>query len=116
MNEFETLKTELQKNNEDNCEKLIEQTKDLKNILEEQNNKIEEIYKTGLLYFHAPTMNIDDKIIGTLDKNPIMDAMMENLKLIGKNKIDYVAIILKYYCYNSVNLQESGKSGIKTLL
>jgi hypothetical protein len=81
----ETLKTELQKYKEYNCEKLIEQAKDLKNKLEEQNNKIDEIYKTGLLYFHEPTMNIDDKIIGTLDKIPVMDSMMENLKLIGKN-------------------------------
>jgi hypothetical protein len=132
INEFETLKTELQKNNEDNCEKIIEQANGLKNKLEEQNNKIDQIYKTGLLYFHEPNMNIGDKIIGTLDKIPIMDAMMENLKLVGKNNIDYnikyrniseplaavnnncyIAIVLKYYCYDSVTYKKQENIELK---
>ncbi len=44
-----------------------------------------DFFKSGLIYFHEA----DDKTIGTLNKIPIMDSMMENLKCVGKHKIDY---------------------------
>jgi hypothetical protein len=85
MNEFERLKTEFQKYNEDNCEKLIEQTNDLKNRLEEKKNQVDKVFKSDLLYFHESNLSH----IGQLNTIPNLGSMIERIKLVGKNKIDY---------------------------
>ncbi len=118
INEFEDLRNEFVKNNDENISILIESAEQLKNKLEEKKNQVDKVFEYDLLYFHESNLSQ----IGQLNTTPNSGSMLERIKSVGKHKIDYktkhqividsfasinkrecVAIVLKCYHTNKLD-------------